>query len=126
MNTEIQGDFKGYVCRFKLPSAKCFAFPLKSAAIAFIIQAITAVLLGIISIGPATAIILLMECLFLIGFYVKVLYKEFWNTVLEESKGLFADLFMWIYYIFVCAISLIPSAIFFVILDNYIGLGTFR
>ena len=121
MNTEIQGDFKGYVCRFKLPSAKCFTFPLKSTAIAFLIQAVSAVLLGVISIGPATAIILLLECLLMIGFYVKVLYKEFWNNVLEESKGLFADLLMWVYYIFLCALSFIPSAIFFVVLDNCIG-----
>ena len=118
MNTEIQGDFKGYVCRFKLPSAKCFAFPLKSAAIAFIIQAITAVLLGIISIGPATAIILLMECLFLIGFYVKVLYKDFWNVVLEESKGFFADLIMWVYYFLICELTLTPAAVFFIYLEK--------
>lgn len=120
MNTEIQGDFKGYVCRFKLPSAKCFTFPLKSAAIAFLVQAVSAAILGMISMGAATAMILLLECLFLIGFYVKVLYKDFWNTVLEESKGLFADLLMWIYYLLICAISLIPSAVFFTLLDNYL------
>jgi len=120
MKTEIQGDFKGYICRFKLPSARSFTYPLKSAAIVLLIQTISAVLLGFINMGPATAIILLLECLLIIGFYVKVLYKEFWNVVLEESKGLFADLLMWVYYFVVCAASLIPSAIFFMILDNYL------
>jgi len=118
MKTEIQGDFVGYMCRFKLPSARSFTYPLKSAAIILTIQAISAALLGLIHIGPATAIILLLECLFVIGFYVKILYKEFWNVVLEESKGLFADLLMWIYYFIVCAISMIPSAVFFMVLDR--------
>lgn len=118
MNTEVQGDFWGYVTRFKLPSARCFKMPLKSAAIAFLVLLVSAVLLGLIGFSAATAIILLLECLFMIGFYVKVLYKDFWNVVLEESKGIFADFIMWVYYFVVCALSLAPAGVFFVLLDN--------
>ena len=49
---------------------------------------------------------------------VKVLYKDFWNVVLEESKGFFADLIMWVYYFVVCALSLAPAAVFFLLLDK--------
>jgi hypothetical protein len=54
----------------------------------------------------------------MIGFYVKVLYKDFWNVVLEESKGFFADFIMWVYYFVVCALSLAPAAVFFLLLDK--------
>lgn len=77
-------------------------------------------LLSLCGFKPATAIILLMECLFLIGYYVKVLYEDFWNVVLEESKGLFADIIIWVYYFAVCAVSLVPSAVFFMILENHL------
>ena len=119
MKTEIQGDFLGYACRFKLPSSKCFAFPLKSAAIVFLVQLVSAVLLGLIGFSAATAIILLLECLLMIGFYVKVLYKDFWNVVLEESRGLFADLLMWVYYFAICAVSLTPSLVYFLMFENF-------
>ena len=118
MNTEVQGDFWGYVTRFKLPSAKCFKYPLKSALVAFLVQLVTAVLLGLVSLSPATAIIMLLECLLFVGYYVKVLYKEFWNVVLEESKGLFADLLMWVYYFAICALTMTPAAVFFIFLDK--------
>lgn len=120
MKTEIQGDFLGYACRFKLPTAKCFMFPMKSAAIVFLIQLITAGVCALIGFSAATAIILLLECLLMIGYYVKVLYKDFWNVVLEESKGLFADLLMWIYYFAVCAVSLVPAFVFFMLLENHL------
>lgn len=118
MNTEVQGDFWGYVTRFKLPSAKCFKYPLKSALVVFLVQLATAGLLALISFSSATAIIMLLECLLMIGYYVKVLYKDFWNVVLEESKGLFADLLMWVYYFAVCALTLAPAAVFFIFLDK--------
>ena len=118
MKTEIQGDFLGYLGRFKLPSAQCFKFPLKSAAIVFLVQLLSAVLFGLIGFSAVTTIIMLLECLFMIGFYVKVLYKDFWNVVLEESKGFFADLIMWVYCFVVCAISLAPAAVFFLLLEN--------
>ena len=118
MKTEIQGDFWGYITRFKLPSAKCFKYPLKSAVVAFLVQLVTAVLLGMISLSPATAIIMLLECLLMVGYYVKVLYRDFWNVVLEESKGFFADLLMWVYYFAICALTMAPAAVFFTILDK--------
>ena len=120
MKTEIQGDFWGYACRFKLPSSKSFKYPLKSAGIILAVQLVTVGLLSLCGIKPVTAIILLMECLLLIGYYVKVLYVDFWNVVLEESKGLFADMIMWVYYFVICAASLVPSAVFFMILDNHL------
>ena len=118
MKTEIQGDFWGYVTRFKLPSAKCFKYPLKSAVVAFLVQLATAGLFALISLSPATGIIMLLECLLILGYYVKVLYKDFWNVVLEESKGLFADLLMWVYYFAICALTLTPAATFFIFLDK--------
>lgn len=118
MKTEVQGDFWGYVTRFKLASATCFKFPLKSALVVFLVQLVTAALLALIGFSPATAIIMLLECLLMIGYYVKVLYKDFWNVVLEESKGLFADLIMWIYYLLTCALSLVPAMVFFVFIDK--------
>ena len=86
----------------------------------FLVQLVSAVLFGLIGFSAATAIILLLECLLMIGFYVKVLYKDFWNVVLEESKGLFADLLMWVYYFAVCAVSLAPSFVFFMMLENHL------
>lgn len=118
MKTEIQGDFLGYLGRFKMPSVQCFKFPLKSAAIVFLVQLISAALFGLIGFSAATAIIMLLECLFVIGFYVKVLYKDFWNVVLEESKGFFADLIMWVYYFLICALTLTPAAVFFIYLEK--------
>jgi hypothetical protein len=118
MKTEIQGDFLGYLTRFKMPSAQCFKFPLKSAASVFLVQLISAALFGLIGFSAATAIIMLLECLFVIGFYVKVLYKDFWNVVLEESKGFFADLIMWVYYFLICALTLTPAAVFFIYLEK--------
>lgn len=117
MKTEIQGDVCGYMTRFKLPSARCFKLPLKSALVIFLVQLATASILALISISPATAIIMLIECLFMIGYYVKVLYKDFWGVVLEESKGLLADLLMWIYYFVICALTLVPAAVFFLFVD---------
>lgn len=38
MKTEIQGDFKGYFLRFKMPSKRCFSMPLKSAGLIFLFE----------------------------------------------------------------------------------------
>ena len=40
MRTEINGDFNGYVQRFRLPSSKCFIMPLKQVGIIFLIEMI--------------------------------------------------------------------------------------
>ena len=118
MKTEIQGDFRGYVTRFKLPSARCFKLPLRSALAAFLIQLVSVGLLALVSLSPATAIIVLLESLLMVGYYVKVLYKDFWNVVLEESKGLFADMLMWLYYFVVCTVTFVPSVFFFYLYDR--------
>jgi hypothetical protein len=49
----------------------------------------------------------------MMGYYIGVLKNDFWNIVLEESKGLFADLIMWVYYIVLCVTSLLPAFLFF-------------
>lgn len=54
---------------------------------------------------------MLLQCMLMIGYYIGVLKKDFWNIALEESKGLFADVFMWIYYILLCVLSLLPAFI---------------
>jgi len=118
MKTEINGDFKGYVTRFKMPSLNCFIYPLKSAGIIFIIQLVLSGLFYAIGTSKATFFILLMQVLLMIGYYIGVHYKQFWNVVLEESKGLFADLLMWLYYIIICVISLMPSFIYFYIAES--------
>lgn len=113
MKTEIQGNFKGYLTRFKLPSPKCFKMPLKSVGIIFSIQLLLASIFYLIGINKATLFIMLMQCMAMMGYYIGVLKNDFWNIVLEESKGLFADLIMWVYYIVLCVTSLLPAFLFF-------------
>lgn len=115
MKTEIQGDFMGYVMRFKLPSAGCFLAPLKSAGAIFLAELVLSGVLYFVGVETWSLVVSLLLCMVAIGYYVGVLYKAFWNIVLEESKGLFADMFMWIYYIVICAISLSPALLLFYI-----------
>ena len=61
-----------------------------------------------------------MQCLLMVGYYIGVLKNDFWNIVLEESKGLFADMLMWIYYIILCVFSLIPAFFYFYLGDGII------
>ena len=61
-----------------------------------------------------------MQCLLMVGYYIEVLKNDFWNVVLEESKGLFADMLMWIYYIILCVFSLIPAFFYFYLGDGII------
>lgn len=120
MKTEINGDFKGYLTRFKLPSAKCFKMPLKNFGIIFLIEAALCGVFLLIGINRATLLIMLMQSLLMVGYNVGVLKDDFWNIVLEESKGLFADMLMWIYYIILCVFSLIPAFFFFYLSDAII------
>ena len=112
MKTEINGDFKSYLLRFKLASKKCFLLPLKPAMIVLLIELIFVGLLSFFNISFVTILLLFIDIMFLASYYIKVLYKDFWNIVLEESKGLFADLLMWVYYILICLVSLSPALIF--------------
>ena len=115
MKTEIQGDFIGYVKRFKLPTAKCFSLPLKSALVIFLVTLISSCGLWLFNAPKSGALFLIVECLAIVVFYIKILYKDFWNIVLEESKGLLPDIMMWIYYFAICIISMAPAIAFFVI-----------
>ena len=120
MATEIRGDLKGYLIRFELPSLKCFMMPLKSVGIIFIIELILSIAFIIIGVSKGTNLIMLLQCMLMVGYYIGVLKNDFWNIVLEESKGFLADLIMWIYYIIVCIISLSPSLCFFHFSDTVI------
>ena len=117
MRTEIQGDFKGYFLRFKMPSQKCFRMPLKSAGLIFLFELVLSSMFIMLGIKTCSIVLSLMVCMMAIGYYIEVLYKDFWNVVLEESKGFFADVFMWIYYMAICAISLSPAFVLFYLSD---------
>lgn len=113
MKTEIQGDFKGYFLRFKMPSKECFSMPLKSASLIFLFEILLSGVLILIGLQTWSVVFSLIICMLTIGYYIGVLYKDFWNIVLEESKGFFADVIMWIYYIVICALSLSPAFVLF-------------
>ena len=70
MKTEINGDFKGYLTRFKLPSAKYFKMPLKNVGIIFFIEAVLCGIFILIGINRATLMIMLMQCLLMVGYYI--------------------------------------------------------
>lgn len=113
MKTEIQGDFKGYLLRFKMPSKKCFTKPLKSAGLILLFELILSGILILLGIQTWSAVLSLVVCMLALGYYIGVLYKDFWNVVLGESKGLFADVIMWVYYMAICTISLSPAFVIF-------------
>ena len=118
MKTEIQGDFKGYFLRFQLPSKRCFSMPLKSAGLIFVVELIASGILFSLGIELWSVVLSLVLSMLAVGYYIGVLYKDFWNVVLEESKGLFADVIMWIYYMAICAISLSPAFVLFYLFET--------
>jgi len=112
MQTEINGDWKGYLHRFKLPEKKVVLLPLKRFGICLMIQ----VVLGTVAVGLAHScaskggmLLWLVVSSMIIGAYLYAVYKEFWTVVLEAAKGFWADLLMWVYYI-VCSamITVVP------------------
>lgn len=112
MKTEINGDFIGYMKRFKMPSGKAFLYPLKTMMIAFAAQILLVLILWFIPLQPILKIVpVFAAMMFAVSFYIKIHYKLFWNIVLEESKGLIPDLLMWLYYILIGLISISPSYI---------------
>lgn len=113
MKTEIQGDFKSYFLRFKLPTKKCFLMPFKSAGLIFLCEIVLTGLFILLGDPNWFTLLNLMLCMFAICYYIKVLWKDFWNVVLEESKGFFSDAIMWTYYLAVCVISLLPAFVLF-------------
>ena len=113
MKTEIQGDFKGYFLRCKFPTKKCFSMPLKSVGLIFGVEFVLACVLMLIGIQVWGVVLVLVSCMLAIGYYIGVLYNDFWNIVLEESKGFFPDVVMWVYYMTLFAISLSPVFVVF-------------
>ena len=87
--------------------------PLKSVGLIFGVEIVLASLLMLIGVQVWGVVLMLISCMIAIGYYIGVLYKDFWNIVLEESKGFFPDLVMWVYYVLLCAISLTPSFLVF-------------
>ena len=111
MKTEIQGDFMGYFLRFKMPSKRCFSMPLKSVGLISPVR--VSIICNTYIVGVKTwSIVLSLVCMMAIGYYIGVLYKDFWNIVLEDSNVFFADVFMW-NYMAICAISLSPAFVLF-------------
>jgi hypothetical protein len=98
MKTEINGDWKAYAKRFKLPSRNTLLLPLKRFGICLVIQ----------SLASCTgSIVILLVSSLVIGTFLYAAYKEFWNVVLEEAKGLGADLLMWLYYAILFALTIV-------------------
>lgn len=48
----------------------------------------------------------------IVWYYIGVLKNDFWNIVLEESKGLFADLRMSVSYIVLCVTFSLTTLVF--------------
>ena len=113
MKTEINGDWRAYAKRFQLPPKKTWLLPLKWFGISFVVQ-IVALLLAV-----NTNILLLVVSSMITGTFLYAVGKEFWNVVLEESKGLWADLIMWLYYALLFAITIVLP---FVVGCKFLGL----
>ena len=101
MKTEINGDWKAYSKRFGLPPRKVILGPLKNFGICFAVQCIACAL------ACVTHVLILFVSSLIIGAVLYAVYKYFWEVVLEESKGLWADTLMWIYYLLLSAITLL-------------------
>lgn len=100
MKTEIQGNWKDYVKRFRLPPMKVLLIPIKRFSICLILQIVfggITLLMSENGLNPGALLFLIVSSM-VIGGYLYAVYKEFWNVVLEASKGLWADVLMWIYY----------------------------
>ena len=115
--SEINGDWKGYLKRFQMPCKKTLRLPLFRMTICFMLQLpIVFICWYYREFGFPIILLVLTTTLGIISYYIKVLYKEFWNYVLVESLGFFADLLMWFYYFVLTVLSLSPVILFFVAL----------
>lgn len=99
MKTEINGDWKAYAKRFQLPQKKTWILPLKWFGVSFVVQIVAMVL------AIHTNILMLVVSSMIICAFLYAAGKEFWTVVLEESKGLWADVMMWLYYALLCALT---------------------
>jgi len=100
MKTEINGDWKAYAKRFQLPQKKTWILPLKWFGSSFVVQIVAMVL------AMHTNVLVLVVSSMIIGAFLYAAGKEFWKVVLEESKGLWADVIMWLYYVLLFAITI--------------------
>lgn len=101
MKTEINGDWKGYFKRFKMPSSKALLWPLKYMAICLPIQAICCYLASL-----SHVLILVMSTLIILVFLYAA-FRYLWEVMLEEAKGFWADALMWIYYLAITFVTLV-------------------
>lgn len=112
MRTEIKGDWIGYAKRFRMPSKKVLKYPLKHIGILLAIQIVVSGLFTFLPIAPIAKLIpVFAVMMFAVFYYAKIHWKTFWEVVLEESKGLIPDLLMWLYYLIICIVSIMPSFI---------------
>ena len=106
MKTEINGDWQNYTKRFQLPQKRTWLLPLKWFGICFFVQIIAMFL------AMHVNVLMLMVSSMIIGAFLYAAGKEFWQVVLEESKGFWADVIMWMYYAFLFFITIgIPLVI---------------
>lgn len=101
MKTEINNDWKGYFTRFKMPSIKALLWPLKYVAICLPIQVICCYLATI------SNVIMVVMSSFLMMVFLYAAFKHLWNVILEEAKGFWADILMWLYYIVTIFVTLV-------------------
>lgn len=112
---EINGDWKGYLKRFQMPSKATLRLPLFRMTICFLLQLpIVFICWYYREVGFPIVLLAMVTILGILSYYIKILYKEFWNYVLVESLGFFADLLMWFYYFILTILSLLPIIVFFV------------
>lgn len=111
MRTEIKGNWIGYAKRFRMPSKKVLKYPLKHIGILLAVQIVVSGLFTFLPIPPIVKLIpIFAVMMFAVFYYLKVHWHTFWE-VLEESKGLIPDLLMWLYYLIICIVSIMPSLI---------------
>mgnify|MGYP007059985335 CR=1 FL=1 len=110
MKTEINGNWLDYAKRCRFPGKKAFLYPLKHTAVLFGIQLVVSGVFAFLPLKPVVRLVPVFFVLFLaLSYYIKVHWHTFWNVVLEDSKGLLPDLIMWLYYVVICLISIVPS-----------------
>lgn len=101
MKTEINGDWKGYLKRFKMPSCKVLLMPLKYFGICFAVQSICCL------IAAQTHVLMLVVSSLVVGAVLYAAFKLLWEVVLEEAKGFWADTLMWLYYLLLVVIAIV-------------------
>lgn len=101
MKTEINGDWNGYLKRFKMPSRQVLMQPLKYFGICFVVQSLCCLL------AMHTHVLILVVSSLIIGAVLYAAFRLLWDVVLEEAKGFWADALMWLYYLALIAIAIV-------------------